>query len=142
MRRPKRDRGCASAPQGYTACPLSNGYQKDLRVPGCKNTRYYCERASLSQSDLYQSDLYQSEWCPGEDLNLYDISATSPLNWRVYHSTTWAYDCLRCLNADREFTSERLRRQLPGAPERHFFAQFFAQPGELQVAVVLEESLP
>ena len=36
--------------------------------------------------------IFDKEWCPGEDLNLYDISATSPLNWRVYHSTTWAYD--------------------------------------------------
>ena len=29
-------------------------------------------------------------------MNLYDISATSPLNWRVYHSTTWASELLAC----------------------------------------------
>ncbi len=92
---------------------------------------------------IFESDLIiESEWCPGEDLNLYDISATSPLNWRVYHSTTWAYDCLRCLNADREFTSERWRRQLPRAAERHFFAQFFVRLQEPQVVVVPQEYRP
>ena len=75
-------------------------------------------------------------------MNLYDISATSPLNWRVYHSTTWAYEGLRCLNADREFTSERWRRQLLRVAEHHFFVQSFVQRPERQVVVVLQESHP
>ena len=62
------------------------------------------ERKSLSSMQRVKSDQDEGkalghkrraettcgENCPGEDLNLYDISATSPLNWRVYHSTTWA----------------------------------------------------